>query len=196
MTDDQDKRVFAQNLLAQDKPPANKQQQHEEALFKKLKQRVRREKTIGGTVYIALFLTSFWAFWQSKSTDNVVHSICWGAVSLHILLWFLIYFLRGIYWILAETFDEPSKGTSQTQLRKDDRVVVIIAVLMFLFSTYMLCQSFLVADPLKASSRAGSVFWATVFFLFYYPFATGSLAAKLWLEYKKKQLNLDDNKER
>ena len=196
MTDDPDKKAFAQDLLDQDMPPTDKQQQHKEALFKIIEQRVWREKIIGTIVYFALFLASFLALWRSRSTDNVIHSICWGAVSLHTLLWFLIYFLRGIYRILAETFEESSEGNAQTKWKKDDQFVAMVAVLIFLSSTYMLYRSFLSTDPLRASSMAGGVFWATVFFLFYYPFATASLAAKLWLEYKKMQIQLDDNKKK
>ena len=195
MTNGLDKRGFAQRLLAQDLPPVNTQEQYKETLFKKLKQYVWRGKIIGGAIYLTFFLASFAAFWQSRATENVVHSICWMAVSVHILLWFLIYFLRWIYRILAETLEASLEGNAQNKWQKDDRFVTVVAVLIFAISTYFLCRSFLVVDPLRAVSQAGGTFWATVCFLFYYPFATASLLAKLWLEYKKMQLHLDSNAE-
>jgi len=188
MPESEDKKVFAKNLLAQDSPHADKQVQHKEALFKKIKRRVRLRKVVVGAIYIALFSTAFWASRQPQYTDNVVHSICWGAVSLHILLWFLIYFLRGLYRILAETIEQAPGGNEKQPWRKQDRFITIVAVLVFAFATFLLYRSFLFTDPLKAASTAAGIFWATVFFLFWYPFGTASVAAKLWLEHKRMQL--------
>jgi hypothetical protein len=186
---------MVENLLAQDQPPADKQQRHKEILFKKLKLRIWRGKIIGGTIYLVLFSAAFWAFQQRRNTDNLVHSICWGAASLHILLWFLIYFLRGIYRMTAGISEKNSGNDEKQRWKKQDRIVTIVAILVFAFASTILYRSFFLSDPLKAAHLAASIFWATVFFLFWYPFGTASLVAKLWLEYKKMELNIHKTEE-
>ena len=52
---------MVENLLAQDQPPADKQQRHKEILFKKLKLWIWRGKILGGTIYLVLFSAAFWA---------------------------------------------------------------------------------------------------------------------------------------
>ena len=193
MSESSNKKQFAKNLLAQDPPPADKQLRHKEVLFEKVKRRIWLGKIIGGAIYIALFLVAFWAYMQRESSDNVVHSICWGAVSIHILLWFLIYFLRAIYRTLAE-IAENNPEIGKQPWKNQDRFITIVAVLVFVFSTIILYRSFLFTNPLKAAHLAAFIFWATVFFLFWYPFGTVSLLAKLWLEYKKMELNITKTK--
>ena len=189
MSESPNKKQFVKNLLAQDPPPADKQLRHKKVLFEKVKRRIWLGKIIGGAIYIALFSVSFWAFMQRQNTENVVHSICWGAVSLHILIWFLIYFLRTIYRALAEIV-ESNPDIDKQPWKNQDMFITIVAVLIFVFSTIILYRSFSLTDPLKAAHLAASIFWATVFFLFWYPFVTASLLAKLWLEYKKMELNI------
>ncbi len=189
MSESPNKKQFVKNLLAQDPPPADKQLRHKEVLFEKVKRRIWLGKIIGGAIYIALFSVAFLLYMQRQNTENVVHSICWGAVSLHILLWFLIYFLRAIYRTLAEIV-ESNPDIDKQPWKNQDRFITIVAVLIFVFSTIILYRSFLLTDPLKAAHLAASIFWATVFFLFWYPFGTASLLAKLWLEYKKMELNI------
>jgi magnesium-transporting ATPase (P-type) len=189
MSESPNKKKFVENLLAQDPPSADKQLRHKEVLFEKVERRIWLGKIIGGAIYIALFSVAFWAYMQRQNTENLVHSICWGAVSLHILLWFLIYFQRTIYRALAEIV-EKNPDIDKQPWKNQDMFITIIAVLIFVFSTIILYRSFLLTDPLKAAHLAASIFWATVFFLFWYPFVTASLLAKLWLEYKKMELNI------
>jgi len=190
MSESKNKEEFVKNLLAQDSPPADKQVQHKEALLKELKRYIWRGKIIGGAIYIVLFSVAFWAFMQREYTDNVVHSICWGAVSLHILLWFLIYFLRAIYRTLAEIIEKSSDGDEKQPWRNQDLFMTILAILVFAFFTILLYRSFSFTDPLKVAHLTAHTFWATVFFLFWYPFGTASLLAKLWIRYKKMELNI------
>ena len=195
MSEKENKPEFIKNLIAQDPPPADKQQQHKEALLKKIEHRMRLQKAVIIAIYTALFLAAFVAFMLRKYTDNVVHSICWGAASLHILLWFLIYFLRGIYRMTAGISEKNSGNDEKQRWKKQDRIVTIVAILMFAFASTILYCSFFLSDPLKAAHLAASIFWATVFFLFWYPFGTASLVAKLWLEYKKMELNIHKTEE-
>ena len=195
MFETENKPEFIKNLLAQDPPPADKQQRHKEALLKKIEHRMRQQKAVIIAIYTALFLAAFEAFMLRKYTDNIVHSICWGAISLHILLWFLIYCLRGIYRLTAEIVEKNSDKDKKQEWRNQDRLVTIVAILIFTFATVILYHSFFLKDPLKAAHLSGGIFWATVFFLFWYPFGTASLLAKLWLEYKKMELNIPKTKE-
>ena len=193
MFETENKPEFVKNLISQDSPSADKQQRHKEILFKKLKLRILRGKIIGGTIYLVLFSAAFLAFQQRRNTDNLVHSICWGAASLHILLWFLIYFLRGIYRMTAGISEKNSGKDEKQRWKKQDRFVTIVAILVFAFASTILYRSFFLNDPLRAAHLAASIFWATVFFLFWYPFGTASLVAKLWLEYKKMEMNIPRN---
>lgn len=195
MSESENRNEFAKNLLSQDQPPADKQQRQDEILFKKIKRRIWIAKLVGGAIYVALFLIAFWAFMQHQHIDNAVHAICWGAVSLHILLWFLIYFLRGIYRTLAE-ITEKGHTKAQTQpWRNQDRFITIVAILVFAYATIFLYRGFFFTDPLEAADLPGHIFWATVFFLFWYPFGTASLLAKMWLNYKRMELSITPNKE-
>lgn len=195
MSEPNSKKEFAENLLAQDPLPADKQQQQKEILFKKLKRRIWQGKIIGGTIYLVLFSAAFWAFQQGQNTDNIVHSICWGAASLHILLWFLIYFLREIYRLTAEIVENTSGKDEKHKWKNQDRFITILAILVFIYASSILYRSFFLNDYLKAAHLSGTIFWATVFFLFWYPFGTASLLAKLWLEYKKMELNIPKTEE-
>jgi len=193
MSEQENNIEFIKNLIAQDPPPLEEQSRHKETLLKMVKRRIWLGKMTGGATYIVLFSVAFWAFLRSDYTDNVVHSICWAALSLHILLWFLIYFLREIYRAMAEmaekSFDKGIKG----QWRNTDRFITIVAILVFAFANILLYRSFSLSDPLKASDVTAGVLWATVFFIFWYPFGTASLIGKLWLEYKKMELNINNS---
>jgi O-antigen/teichoic acid export membrane protein len=195
MSETNSKKEFAENLLAQDPPTVDKQRHHQEILFKKLKRLIWLGKIIVGTIYIILFSAAFLAFQLRRNTDNLVHSICWGAASLHILLWFLIYFLRGIYRMTAGISEKNSGKDEKQRWKKQDRFITIVAILVFAFASTILYRSFFLNDPLRAAHLAASIFWATVFFLFWYPFGTASLLAKLWLEYKKMELNIPKTEE-
>ena len=46
MSETNSKKEFANNLLAQDPPPADKQQRHKEALLKKIEHRMRLQKRL------------------------------------------------------------------------------------------------------------------------------------------------------
>jgi len=70
-----------------------------------------------------------------------------------------------------------------------------VAILAFTYASSILYRSFFLNDYLKAAHMLGYIFWSTVFFLFWYPFGTVSLLAKLWLEYKKMELNIAKTEE-
>ena len=195
MCEPRDKKEFVGKLLAQDPMPADEQLQYKETLFRTVKRRVRLKKIIVGATYCVLFFAAFWAFRQSSHTGSLVRSICWGVVSMHILLWFLVYFLRMTYRLAAEITDGKSATDEKYQRRKTDRFVTIIAICVFLFSTILLYSSFSLNSPLSAARMTAGILWGPVFFLFWYPFGTASLVAKLWIEYKTMELGIPESEE-
>ncbi len=129
-----------------------------------------------------------------KHTDNVVHSVCWGTVSLHILLWSLVYVLRGLSMqmeeIVAETFDSDARRRYKSQ----NLFVTVVAIVLFVFSSFILCRLFFLTDPLHAVEKGVGILWAIVVFLIIYSFSTAGLMAKLWLEHRKMQLYIGTSK--
>ncbi len=190
MSDSKEIEEFAQNLLSQDSVPADEQSRHNEKLFKKIERSIRWKEAIGATIYIVFFFAAFAAFQRSDATDNPVHSACWSAVSIFILLWFLIYFLRQIYWTLAEIVDKTADQKWIRSRKNTDRFVTVVAIVVFAYEAFFLYRSFFLDDLSKASGLAAYIFWGTVFFIFWYPFGTASLVAKLWLKHKKMELTL------
>ncbi|MGB2862190.1 MAG: hypothetical protein WBC05_02600 [Sedimentisphaerales bacterium] len=189
MSEPNSTKEFADNLLAQDPPSTDMQQRHKEVLLKKIERRMCLTKAVIITIYTAIFLVAFGAFMLREYTDNVVHSICWGTVSLHILLWSLVYFLRGICMEM-EGLIEKRLGNDERRRNKNQNLFLTIwAIVVFVLSTWFLYRSFFLADSLKAAQTVVSILWATIFFLIFYPFRTASLIGKLWLEYKKMELN-------
>ena len=189
MSEPNGKREFADNLLAQDPPSADKQLRHKEVILKKIERRMCLQKAVIVAIYSVIFLAAFGAFIMREHTDNVVRSICWGTVSLHVLLWSLVYILRGICMEM-EGLIEKRLGNDERRRNKNQNLFLTIwAIIVFVLSTWLLYRSFFLTNALKAVQTAVSILWATIFFLIFYPFRTASLIGKLWLEYKKMELN-------
>lgn len=191
MNESEKRKEFAENLLAYDPPPPDKELQHKEILFKKFKRHIWRGKVIGGTIYLVVFSIAFWASMRGRHSNNIVHSVCWSAVSLHILLWFLIYFLRETYRMMAKAMEKSFPTDQKPSWRKDDLFVTVMAVVVFVYTTIFLYRSFTLTDPLRAVHAVSYLGgWSTVFFIFWYPFGIASLLAKLWLSYKEMELGI------
>jgi cytochrome c biogenesis factor len=189
MSEPNGKKEFADNLLAQDPPSADKQQRHKEVLLKKIERCMYLQKTVVITIYTAFFLVAFGAFILRECTDNVVHSICWGTVSLHILLWSLVYILRGICMEMEGLIEKRLDNDERHRNKNQNLFLTILATVLFVFSSWILYRSFFLTDSLKAAQKAVSILWATIFFLIFYPFRTATLIGMLWFEYKKMELN-------
>lgn len=181
---------FVNNLLAQDPPSADKLQRYKEALLKEIEHRMRLQKTVIIAVYTALFLAAFGAFILRQYTDNVVRSICWGTVSLHILLWSLVYILRGICMEMEGLIEKRLGNDERRRHKAENLFITILAMVLFVLSSWFLYRSFFLTDSLKAVQTAVSILWATIFFLIFYPFRTATLIGVLWFEYKKMELNI------
>ncbi|MGD8501151.1 MAG: hypothetical protein PVJ86_10920 [Phycisphaerales bacterium] len=195
MSEPNDKREFANKLLAQDTPSADKQLRHKEILLKKIERQMCLQKGAIIAIYTTLFLIAFGAFILREYTENVVHSICWGTVSLHILLWSLVYILREICMNMEELIEKKFDNDERRRNKNQNLFLTIWAIVVFVLSTWFLYRSFFLADPLKVAQTAASILWATICFLIFYPFRTASLIGKLWLEYKKMELNIIKSEE-
>ena len=192
MSETNGKKEFADNLLAQDPPSADKQLRHKEVILKKIEHRMCLAKAVIIAIYMALFLAAFGAFNLRKCTDNVVHSICWGTVSLHILLWSLIYILRGICMEMEGLIEKKFDNDEKRRHKNQNLFFTILAIMAFVFSSFLLYRSFFLTDSLMAAQKAVSILWATIVFLIFYPFRTATLIGMLWFEYKKMELNITE----
>ena len=190
MFETENKPEFIKNLIAQDPPSADKQQQHKEALLKKIENRMRQQKAVIIAIYTALILIAFGAFMLQVYTDNVVHSICWGTVSLHILLWSLVYILRGICMEMEGLIEKRLGNDERRRNKNQNLFLTILAIVLFVLSSCFLYRSFFLTNALKAVQAAVSILWATICFLILYPFRTATLIGMLWFEYKKMELNI------
>ena len=185
---------FVKNLVAQDPPLADEQARHNEELFKHIKRYAGLQKAVMVAIYIAVYLVAFGAFMLSMYTDNAVHSVCLGTTSLHILLWSLVYILRGLSMLMeeitAKTFDSDAKCRN----KGCNLFITVIAIVCFVFSSYILYHSFYLTDPLRAAKKAIGILWFAVSFLILYSFSTAGLMVKLWLEHEKMQLYMSTSK--
>ena len=195
MFETENKPEFIKNLIAQDPPSADKQQRHKEALLKKIEHRMCLQKAVIIAIYMALYLVAFGAFMLRQYTDNVVHSICWGTVSLHILLWSLVYILRGISMEMEGLIEKRLGNDERRRNKNQNLFLTILAMVLFVLSSWFLYRSFFLTDSLKAAQKAVSIFWAVIFFLIFYPFRTATLIGMLWFEYKKMELNISKSEE-
>ena len=150
-------------------------------------------KGVVGTIYLLLFALAFWAFLLQRQADSVARGILWGSVSVYILVWFLVWLLRGIYRGLAPLAHKDA--ASNDKWRRQDRLITMVAIAVFALDGLLLYRFSSLADPLRVAHQAGICFWGAVFFLFWYPFGTASLVARIWVEHKKMELHLRDAEE-
>ncbi|MHC4244304.1 MAG: hypothetical protein ACYSU4_18015 [Planctomycetota bacterium] len=195
MFEKENKPEFIKNLIAQDPPPADKQQQHKEALLKKIEHRMRQQKAVIIAIYTALILIAFGAFMLQVYTDNVVHSICWGTVSLHILLWSLVYILRGISMEMEGLIEKRLGNDERRRNKNQNLFLTILAIVLFVLGSWFLYRSFFLTNARKAAQTAVSILWPVIFILINYSFRTATLIGMLWFEYKKMELKIPKTKE-
>jgi len=193
MSEQKNKIEFIKNLIAQDPPPADKQLRHNEALLKKIKRRMLLVKAVIIVIYMVLYFVAFGAFMLQNYTDNVVHSICWGTASLHILLWSFVYIQRGNCMNMEELIEKMLDNDEKRRNKNQNLFITIVAIMAFVFSSFLLCRSFFLTNNLKAVQTSVSILWSTIFFLIFYPFRTASLIGILWFEYKKMELNINNS---
>lgn len=182
MCNSSDKKNFVEKLLKQDSYSSDEQLAHRKILKNKVRRYIRTRKIVYGIIYVPLFLGAFIAFLKCNSTDSVIHSIGWGAVSLHILLWFLVFFLKMTYHGLVGIFEKNSRKYEK------NRSCIIILVCVCLFSSFLLYFSFSLEDPLKTAQLRIYIDWSSLFFLFGYAFRIASLMSDIWLKYKQMEL--------
>ena len=86
---------------------------------------------------------------------------------------------------------EKRLGNDERRRNKNQNLfLTILAMVLFVLSSWFLYRSFFLTDSLKAAQKAVSILWAAILFLTLYPFRTATLIGKLWFEYKKMELNI------
>jgi hypothetical protein len=93
--------------------------------------------------------------------------------------------------VIEKKFDNDEKRRHKNQ----NLFLTILAIMAFVFSSFLLYRSFFLTDSLKAVQLAVGILWATIFFLIFYPFRTATLIGMLWFEYKKMELNIPKSEE-
>ena len=181
-----DRREFVQKLLSRDPPAPDELNQHQDQLFRRIKRHVLLYRIAVSALYVLFFLLAFAAYRRQQRADSITHSILWGSVSIYILLWFLVWFLRGIYRGLAQLAETDT--AESRDWRRRDRLIATVAIVVLAFSSLLLWRSVSLADPLRVARQATNCLWAPVFFVFWYPFGTASLLARVWLQYKRMEL--------
>jgi hypothetical protein len=172
-------------LLAQDSPSPPHALAHQEMLFKKIRRRMQIEKGLLGTLYVAIFVVAFWSFLQAGRVGDAAAAVWWTACSMHLLLWFLVFFLWRVERLTGRIL--PSAGRAGPT-RGEHRAIFITALAVCVLGTAFLWRAGFVRDPLKAIQASGSILWAPVFFLFWYPFGIATAVSRLWLKFKELEL--------
>jgi len=93
--------------------------------------------------------------------------------------------------LIEKKFDNDERRRNKNQ----NLFLTIWAIFVFVLSSWFLYRSFFLTDSLKAAQKTVSILWATIVFLNLYPFRTATLIGKLWLEYKKMELNIPKSEE-
>ena len=190
MSESKKRKEFAKSLLAQDPPSTDEQLRRNEELFKKLKHRACLQKAVIIAIFMVIYFVAFGALMLGNSTDNVIHSICWGTVSLHIMLWSLVYILRGICMNMEELIEKKFDNDERRRHKNQNLFLAVLAILLFVFTTILLYRFFFLTNPLRVAKKAIGILWPTISFLLLYSFSTASLIGKLWFEYKKIELSI------
>ncbi len=195
MSESKKRKEFAKNLLAQDPPPTDEPLRRNEELFKKLKHRACLQKAVIIAIFIVIYFVAFWAFMLSGSTDNMIHSICWGTVSLHIALWSLVYILRGNCMNMEDLIEKNFDNDERRKYKNQNLFLAVLAIIMFIFNSIMLYRSFFLVDPLRAVQKTMGILWPAIFLLIYYSLRIASLIEIFWFEYKKMELSITKPKD-
>jgi len=195
MAESKKRKEFAKYLLAQDPPPTDEQLRRNEELFKKLKHRACLQKAVIIAIFMVIYFVAFGALMLGHSTDNVIHSICWGTVSLHIMLWSLVYILRENCMNMEELIEKKFDNDERRRYKNQNLFLTIIAIPLFIFNSIILYRSFFLVDSLRAAHKAVGILWTAIIFLICYSFHMASLIAILWFEYKKNELGITKSEE-
>ena len=192
MSESKKRKEFAKTLPAQDPPPTDEQLRRNEELFKKLKHRACLQKVVIIAIFMVIYFVAFGAFMLGKSTDNVIHSICWGTVSLHIMLWSLVYVLRENCMNMEELIEKRFDNDESRKNKNQNLFLAVLGIIMFILSSIFLYRSFFLVDSLRAAHKAAGILWTAISFLILYSFYIASIIAKLWFEYKKIELGITE----
>ena len=173
-------------LLAQDPPSPVRASVHQELLLAKIHRRMHIEKALVGAGYVAVFFVAFFCLLRAGRVQEAANAVWWTACSMHLLLWFLVFFL----WHVDRLIGRIPSSTARVRPSPGERwTVFLCALALCTFSTALLWQSALMQDGLKLVRVSRYILWGPVFFLFWYPFGIASAVARLWLTYRKLELH-------
>lgn len=173
---------FREALLAQDSPSPARALAHQEILLTKIHRRMRIEKLLVAAVYMAVFGLGFFCFWEAGQVQESGHAVWWAVCSMHLLLWFLVFFLWRVERLMGRIW--PSSNRARPT-REENRAVFIAALVVCALGTGFLVQAALVQNPLRIAEAARYILWCPLFFLFWYPFGIGTAAARLWIKFRE-----------
>jgi hypothetical protein len=192
MSEQDDKIEFAEQILNQDVPEPIKQSQQNSDILKKVKQRMKHQKFYSIAIFFIVIFAAFVPFMMRVYVKNPIHAISWGTVSLHILLWFMIYCLSNISIQLNDILDKTHSVNNAKPTKSPDWLMVIIVSAIFAFSTFLLGQCFFLSDPVKVAKNGPGVLFGAISLLIFYISKIAALLSKLWFEHKKLELKLSD----
>ncbi len=172
-------------LLAQDPPSLARASAHQELLFAKIHRRMQIEKALMGAGYVAVFFLAFYCFLRAGRVQDAANAVWWAASSLHLLLWFLVFFLQHIARLLDRI---PSCAARARPSRGERWTVFCCALALCVFGTALLWKSAAMQDGVRLVQISRYVLWGPVFFLFWYPFGIASAVARLWLKHRELEL--------
>ena len=178
---------FAEMLISQDRPPANEMSHHCEELFAKIRYRMRLGKLMVIGAFLLVFLGAFVCYMLREYSSDSARALNWGALSLHILLWSIVYLLWGIHK-QADVFGVRATSGRIGPLRHQDMFMLIIAGLLFVSGSLILARSFASTDVRRVIELTTAILWLPFFVAFFYVFRTAGVLAEVWLEYKKMEL--------
>ncbi len=179
-------------LLAQDSPSPARALAHQEILFTKIRRRLQIQKGLVGTVYIGIFVLAFGFFLQAGRARDAAAAVWWGAGSMHLLLWFLVFFLWHVEGLIGRLLPSACRAG---HTRGERRAIFIAALAVCALSTAFLGRAAFVHDSLKATQASSYILWAPLFFLFWYPFGIATAVARLWLKFRELELQPSSSEE-
>ena len=172
-------------LLAQDSPSPTRASAHQEILFAKIHRRMQMQKVIVGATATAVFLVALSSFLKAGSVRDATNAVWWTACSMHLLLWFLVFFLWHVERLIWRILPVAGR-TGQT--RGENWAVFIAALAACALGTGFLVQAAFAQNPLRIAQSAAYILWCPVFHLFWYPLGVATAAARLWLKFREMEL--------
>lgn len=138
-----------------------------------------------GSAYLVVFGVAFLCFMQAGRVQEAAKATWWALCSVHLLLWFLVFFLWKVEWLVRRirSADKHAGGS-----KREGRIVLICALAACALGTAFLGGANFPRSPLKIAEVSRDVLWLPVFFLFWYSFGIATAVGRLWLAFKEMEI--------